>query len=210
LSSLANHRIEDDLSRHIGLDSQGARIVEGLFRHAPTHAFEPIVTGLIFAFTGSIAVVASLQTMYERLLGQEHRGWRDLPRFVLWVVVLIGYLIAEVVIGKPIRAAAGPVVHGLVSFVVVTTFFCWSMHFLLAGRVPWRLLVRPAVTTSVLWLALTFFSSIYFSSVVIDDSKLYGTIGVVFTFLTWFILIGAVVVLGAASGAVWQSRASRR
>ena len=37
-----------------------------------------------------------------------------------------------------------------------------------------------------------------------------GAIGVVFTFLTWFILIGGVIVLGAAVGAVWQQRTTRR
>jgi uncharacterized BrkB/YihY/UPF0761 family membrane protein len=47
------------------------------------------------------------------------------------------------------------------------------------------------------------FSSLYFSSVIIDDSKRYGTVGAIFTFLTWFILTGGVVVLGAACGAVW-------
>jgi hypothetical protein len=56
---------------------------------------------------------------------------------------------------------------------VATIFFAWTMHFLLAG------------------------------SVIIDDSKTSGTIGVVVTFLSWFILIGSVVVLGAACGAVW-------
>ena len=84
------------------------------------------------------------------------------------------------------------------------------MHFLLAGSVPWRLLIRPAFATAVLWVALGLFSSLYFSSVIIDDSKTYGTIGVVFTFLSWFILIGSVVVLGAACGAVWQQRTTRR
>src|SRR5437588_2768626 len=42
LSSLANERIDDDLSRHIGLDRQGAHIVRGLFRSSPTHAIAPI------------------------------------------------------------------------------------------------------------------------------------------------------------------------
>jgi uncharacterized BrkB/YihY/UPF0761 family membrane protein len=46
--------------------------------------------------------------------------------------------------------------------------------------------------------------------VLIDDSKTYGTIGVVFTFLSWFILIGVVIVLGAACGAVWQKRTEEK
>jgi hypothetical protein len=33
------------------------------------------------------------------------------------------------------------------------------------------------------------------------------TIGVVFTLLTWFFLIGAVLVLGAVLGAAWQANA---
>jgi len=96
------------------------------------------------------------------------------------------------------------VVQALLGFVVVAIFFWWTMHFLLAGRVPWRRLIRPALVTALLWAVLALFSSAYFSSVVIDDTRTYGTIGVVFTFLTWFILIGSVIVLGAALGTVWQ------
>ena len=35
LSSIANHRIHTDLSRHIGLNHEGARIVSQLFRSWP-------------------------------------------------------------------------------------------------------------------------------------------------------------------------------
>src|SRR5947209_11750236 len=59
LSSLANERVDDDLSRHIGLNGQGAQIVEHLFRHRPAHATIAILSGLLFSFAGSIAVVCS-------------------------------------------------------------------------------------------------------------------------------------------------------
>src|SRR6516165_10734397 len=103
LSSLANTRIDDDLSRHIGLNSRGAHIVETLFRNTPSHALVPIVTGLLFSFAGIVAVVASLQVVYERLFDQEHRGWRDLPRYVVWAVVVLGLLVAEGIIDHPER-----------------------------------------------------------------------------------------------------------
>ena len=207
LSSLANERIDDDLSRHIGLNSQGARIVHTLFRNTPTHAAAPIITGLLFAFAGIIAVVGSLRVIYERLFELEHRGLRDLPRLVAWVFALLGVLILDGAIDKPERTALGPIVQAVLGFVVVAAFFAWTMHFLLAGRVLWRLVIEPALVTALLWTGLALFSSLYFSSVVVDDSRLYGTIGVVFTLLTWFILIGAVIVLGATLGAVWQQRA---
>ena len=91
---------------------------------------------------------------------------------------------------------------------VVTCFFAWTMHFLLAGRVSWRLLLRPAIVTALLWIGLEAFSSVYFSAQIISDSKLYGPIGVVFSLMVWFIAIGAVIVLGAAAGATWAEHAS--
>ncbi|HEY2435641.1 MAG TPA: YhjD/YihY/BrkB family envelope integrity protein, partial [Solirubrobacteraceae bacterium] len=94
----------------------------------------------------------------------------------------------------------------VVSFVVVSIFFAWTIHFLLSGRVSWRRVVRPAVATALLWLGLALFSSLYFSSAIISEHKLYGTIGVIFVLLTWFIAMGAVLVLGAACGAEWHVR----
>lgn len=91
----------------------------------------------------------------------------------------------------------------------VTVFFWWTMHFLLAGRVGWRRLVRPAILTAFFWIGLELFSAAYFSPAIISDSRLYGTIGVVFSLMIWFIAIGAMIVLGAVAGATWNQRKSR-
>lgn len=208
ISSLANHRIDSDLSRHIGLNRHGAAIVHTLFRSSPSPAVLAILTALVFCVAGVVSIVASLQTIYERAFEQERRGWRDLPRFVIWAVVLFAILTADGSIDGPEGNAAGPIVQALLGFAVVAIFFLWTMHFLLAGRVQWRHLVRPALLTALLWLVFGLFSSLYFSTTIIDDTKTYGTIGVVFTFLTWFIAMGFVIVLGAASGAAWQRRAT--
>ena len=45
------------------------------------------------------------------------------------------------------------------------------------------------------------------SPLLISDSHTYGTIGVVFTLITWFFLIGGIIVLGAVFGAAWQAHA---
>ena len=209
LSSLANHRIDTDLSRHIGLDRQGALIVSRLFRSSPAHSTAAIVTALVFAAVGTIAVASSLQVIYERVFGQPHRGWKDVPRFVTWASVLFGALVADSVISRPVLTAAGPAGQGLVTYAGVAGFFWWTMHFLLAGRVPWRLLLRPALLTALFWIGLELFSSVYFSASIVSDSRLYGTIGVVFSLMIWFIAIGAVIVLGAVAGATWNQHKGR-
>jgi membrane protein len=88
----------------------------------------------------------------------------------------------------------------------VAAFFGWTVHFLLAGRVHWRRLVRPAILTALLWIGLELFSAAYFSTAIISDSSLYGTIGVVFSLMIWFIAIGAVIALGAVAGETWNQR----
>jgi len=90
-------------------------------------------------------VVASLQVVHERLFDQKHRGWRDRPRYVASVAIVLGLLIADGFVNRPERHVAGPVVQALMTFVVATVFFAWTMHFLLDGRVPWRLFIRPAL-----------------------------------------------------------------
>jgi membrane protein len=209
LSSLANHRIDTDLSRHIGLNRQGALIVSQLFRSSPAHSTAAIVTALVFAAVGTIAVASSLQVIYERVFGQPRRGWKDVPRFVTWAGVLFGALVADSVISGPVRAMAGPPGQGLITYAGVAGFFWWTMQFLLAGRVPWRLLLRPALLTALFWIGLELFSSVYFSASIISDSRLYGTIGVVFSLMIWFIAIGAVIVLGAVAGATWNQHKRR-
>ena len=173
----------------------------------------PIATGLLFTLAGVIAVGSSLQMLFERTFDQEDRGWRDLPRCIAYLAILLAVLIAEGTLTGPERHAAGPVVQAVLTFVVVAIFLAWTMHFLLDGRVSWRRVIRPALVTAVLWLGLAFFSAANFffsaanfSTVVIDDSRTYGTIGVVFTLLTWFILLGSVIVLGAGCGGVWEQR----
>ena len=205
LSSFANHRIDDDLSRHIGLNRHGAHIVQSLFRGTPARGLEPILTGFLFTVGGVVAVVSSLQFIYERIFGQAPRGWRNLPRGIGWLLTVLALLTFDGVINAPVRNATDPVVLDLVSLVTTTLFFWWTLHFLLSGRVPWRRLFRPAVASGVLWVGFGLFSSVYFSPLLISDSHTYGTIGVVFTLITWFFLIGAIIVLGAVFGAAWQA-----
>jgi len=83
------------------------------------------------------------------------------------------------------------------------------MHFLLTGRVPRRLLLRPAILTALFRIGLELFSSVYFSASIISDSRLYGTIGVVFSLMIWFTAIGAVIVLGAVAAPINFSHNSR-
>ena len=100
-------------------------------------------------------------------------------RFLTWVGVLFGALVTESILSGPVHAAGGAVAQGLVTYAGTAAVFWWTMHFLLAGRVPWRRLIHAAILTALLWIGLEVLSSVYFSAAVVSDSRLYGTIGVV-------------------------------
>lgn len=210
LSTFAGHRIQDDIARHLGLSGQGTRVVEGLFKASATSFNFAVFLGLLLSFAGTICVGRSVEIIYEKAFDvrpiSRPEGWL---RCTVWVVVISGVLIADGAIDIALRRDAGEVVFALVEFAVFAVFFWWSLHFLLAGRKTWQEVRPAAVTTAVFWIGLGVFAALYFSSTIVDDSKTYGTIGVAFTLVTWFIAIGAVLTLGAVAGAVWQKRRSR-
>jgi membrane protein len=207
LSAFANERIDDDITLHLGLDHRAARIVSHLFNQAsPAFSFAT-VTAVLFAVGGSLAVVCSLQQIYEKVFDQSRRGMRDTPRFVVWMVAISGAAALDSLIANPVRRlSAGFVFVELVTFAIFTPFMWWTMHFLLAGRVPWSRLLPSAVATGLLAMGLGLFSKNYFSSTIISDFRTYGAIGAVFSIMTWLIAIGAVVLIGAVAGPVWQER----
>jgi membrane protein len=155
-------------------------------------------------------VASSLQQIYEKVFGQDHpRGLGELSRLLTWIVVLCGAVVVESLAERPVSAvAAGGWLAPLVTVAIMTPFFWWTMHFLLAGRVRWRTLLSSALITGVFYGGLGVFSKFYFSETIISDSKTYGTIGAIFGIMTWFIAIGAVIILGAVAGAAWEDRRS--
>jgi membrane protein len=211
LSAFASQRIDDDISERLGLDRRAAGIVHHLFISAPATLSVATATSLIFLLAGMLAVASSLQQIYETVFRQDHQGLRDLYRLLTWIVVLIVVLVAESLAERPVSAVAGSGwLAPLVTVAIMAPFYWWTMHFLLAGRVRWRMLLPSAIITGVLFAGLGFFSKFYFSETIVSDSKMYGTIGAIFGIMTWFIVIGAVIILGAAAGAVWEDRRNLR
>jgi len=207
MSSFANRRIEDDLSRHLGLNAQASRIVEQLFSHSHSRATPAVVIAVVLSVVGAAGVAGTLQYDYERIFGTIHHGKGNALRLLIWAGAICGWFMLDALISAGTRPLpAGGVLNAVIGFVATYVFFWWSMHFLLAGNLPWARLRLPAAVTAALWLALEGLAALYFSSTITSDSRIYGTIGVVFSLLTWFIAIAAVILIGAVTGEVWQQR----
>jgi membrane protein len=206
LGFFANSRVDDNIATRLGLNREGSHIVEKLFSTNTHPAFTfGIIVSLALSLAGTVAVARSVQRLYQRVFAQpDVRGWSNVLRCLVWAVVAAGEVVLDAVIIRQLRdLPAGRIFLGLGNLVIVTAFFWWGLHFLLRGREPWRQLFPAALITGVFWVGLGAFAAFYFSSTLISDSHLYGTIGVVFTLVTWFIAMGAVITLGAVIGRVW-------
>jgi membrane protein len=207
LSAFASQRVDDDISLRLGLDRRAAGIVDHLITSAPATVNAATITSLIFVTAGMFAVASSLQQIYEKAFGQDHLGLRDWYRLLAWIVVLCAAVVLEsVAAGAARNAPAGGWLAPLVTVAIMAPFFWWTMDFLLAGRVPWSKLLPSAIVTGIFYGGLGVFSRFYFSGTIISDSKTYGTIGAILGIMTWLIAIGAVIILGAVAGAVWEER----
>jgi membrane protein len=208
LGAFANSRVDAKIAIRLGLNGKGTHIVESLFSSSHTGLNFGVVVALLLSLAGTIAVARSIQRLYQQIFGHpDVRGWSNVFRCLVWALAAATEVYVDAVISRPLRdLPAGRVFLGLGNLVIATALFWWGLHFLLHGRESWRRVFPAALATGVFWVGLGAFASFYFSSTLISDSHLYGTIGVVFTFITWFIAMGAVLTLGAVVGHVWVIR----
>jgi membrane protein len=208
LGALANTRVDDNIDTRLGLSRQGTQIVDSLFRSSHAGWNFGVVVALLLSLAGTIAVARSIQRLYRQVFDHpDVRGWSNVLRCLVWALAVAGEVIVDALISRPLRdLPAGRVFLGLGNLVIVLALFWWGLHFLLRGKESWRRLFPAALATGVFWVGLGAFASIYFSSTLVSDSHLYGAIGVVFTFMAWFIAIGAVIILGAVVGHTWLIR----
>ena len=205
-NALAGQSVTAGLARHLGLNQQAAADVDHLFTSSAATSGAITGTAWVFFILGGLAAASAIQELYERAFGLDRRGIKDMVRGLGWLIVLVGCSWLAGLAGPGLRDAGGPVLLAVIGLVVFTGFWWFTMWFLLAGRVAWRVLFPAAVATAVFWLGMEAVFSVIFSGMVISDNQKYGSIGVVFALMSWLIAIGVVIILGAVTGVVWHER----
>jgi len=78
----------------------------------------------------------------------------------------------------------------------------WTQHLLLTGRMPWAPLLPGALLTGVALSVLTSLADLYVPRALNKSLDKYGSLGAVFTLLSWLIVLCVVVTLCITAGAV--------
>ncbi|MGI5379903.1 YhjD/YihY/BrkB family envelope integrity protein [Streptomyces sp. CA-251387] len=120
-----------------------------------------------------------------------------------WIAWLAAWLVMIGVQGA-LRDGFG---HGLwlgVPLLLVTEvgMWWWTQHLLLTGRVPWLPLLPGALLTGTALSVLTAAAKLYVPRALNHSLDKYGSLGAVFTLLSWLIALCVVVTLCITVGAV--------
>lgn len=205
VAALAGRSATSGLAHRMGLSRQASDDVGQLF--TSSSATSNAVTGLSWAFfiLAGLAAASAVQQLYQRIFDVAPRLARDRLCALVWLAVTVGCLSLAPLVTPGLRTS-GPALFFVVALVMLVGFWWFSMWLLLAGRLSWRRLLLCGVATGACWAGMVAVFSVIFSGMIVSYDRKYGAIGVVFAFMSFFIAIGVVLILGAVLGLVWQER----
>ncbi|MEV6838383.1 ribonuclease BN [Streptomyces sp. NPDC051133] len=181
----------------LGLTQEAAQAVATLFAPTTT-SYTLTATSAVLLLLGVMAVAGTLQSWYQMLFDVPLGAVRRTVTRLAWLAGLFAYTAAQAAFGRAVDD--GWLLPALVGFLWAVAFWWASIYVLLAGTVPWRALLPPALVTSVCWTGLGVFSAHYFSAAIVANEQKYGPIGVVMVILSWLVAVGVVIHLGAIVG----------
>lgn len=168
------------------------------------------VVGGLMVLISATACSRAMQRLCERAWSMPKAGarlaaWR-------WVTWLAAWLLMFAVQGS-LRDGFGIGLWLGVPLLLIaeTGIWWWTQHLLLAARLPWLPLLPGALLTGTALSVLTSSASLYVPRALNRSLEKYGSLGAVFTLLSWLISLCVVVALCITAGAViarepWATR----
>ncbi|MGR6998254.1 YhjD/YihY/BrkB family envelope integrity protein [Yinghuangia aomiensis] len=205
IAALAGRSAAAGVSRRMGLNKQAADDVGQLFTSSANTS--AAITGLswVFFILAGLAAAAAVQQLYQRIFQVAPRPALDRLGALGWLAFAVGCLSLAAAVMPGLRATT-PVLFWTASLVAPIAFWWCGMWLLLAAKLSWRRLLPSAVATGACWTGMQAVFAVIFSGMIVEYNDKYGSIGLVFALMSFFIAIGVVLTLGAVLGQVWQDR----
>ncbi|WP_353943496.1 YhjD/YihY/BrkB family envelope integrity protein [Streptomyces sp. HUAS MG91] len=159
------------------------------------------VVGALVMLASATACSRALQRVCERAWGLPSAGLKLIAwRWVAWLCVWL----AVVILQNLLRGGfgAGPWLGLPLSYAASVLLWWWTQHLLLGGRVPWLPLLPGALLTGVGVVSLSWASRLYMPRTLDRSLAEFGPFGLVFSLLSWLIVLFTVVCVGISAGCV--------
>ncbi|MER6299284.1 YhjD/YihY/BrkB family envelope integrity protein [Kitasatospora sp. NPDC001539] len=161
--------------------------------------------GILVTLLSATSCSRILQRLCERSWHLPHLAGRLAAwRWLAWLLVWLTALILQGQVRSGFGAGSG---LGVVLYLITATLlWWWTQHLLLGGRVPWLPLLPGALLTGAALTALAWVSRLYVPRSLNRSVTQFGPLGLVFTLLSWLIVVFTAVTLGIAIGYVVASQ----
>ncbi|WP_254710580.1 YihY/virulence factor BrkB family protein [Streptomyces lunaelactis] len=185
-----------------GLTGDADAQLEQILQSHPGTVGQTIGTvGALMVLISATACSRALQRLFRRAWALPSGGaglavWRWLAWIVVWLAVVL--------VQGPLHDGFGA---GLwlgvpVTAITLTALWWWTQHLLLAGRVHWLPLLPGAFLTAAALTVLSVSARIYMPHALNRSLQEYGSVGSVFTMLSWLIVVCAAIAVSITVGAV--------
>ncbi|WP_326847109.1 YhjD/YihY/BrkB family envelope integrity protein [Streptomyces kaniharaensis] len=160
--------------------------------------------GIVVTLLSATACSRVLQRLCERSWHMSHTGARVAAwRWLAWLLVWLAALLFQGRIHAAFGAGSG--LGTALSLVSGTLLWWWTQHVLLGGRIRWLPLLPGAVITGAGLLVFFWASKIYMPHAFDRSITQFGPFGLVFTLLSWLIMICVTITVCIATGYVVAS-----
>jgi len=194
--------LAERLVDHLKLTGASASLVRETFGSASSNALAASIGVVVSFLLWGIGIGQIFQDVYARAWGIKVGSLADQGLFAIFFFVLTGALALGVVSGASLRAA-GWLVLVPVWLVASTAFWLWVPRFLLHRRIGLRELLPGALLASVVLGGTVATSPLFVASPLNTNGRLYGSFGVVVTFIGYvFVIVTMSLVCGVFSP-VW-------
>ncbi|MFJ3790271.1 YhjD/YihY/BrkB family envelope integrity protein [Kitasatospora sp. NPDC090091] len=189
------------LRHELGLQGQAGDSVQQLLQTGKDQETGFGVVGALVTLLSATALSRAVQRVCERCWelpksGTRLAAWRWLVLLLVWLIVLV--------FQAPLRNGFGVGTWlGIpLTFVAACLLWWWTQHLLLAGRVRWLPLLPGSLLCGVAVIGLGLAARIYLPRAMTRSVQQFGSYGVVFTSLSWLIVLFTGLTLAIAMGRV--------
>ncbi|HEV7759536.1 MAG TPA: YihY/virulence factor BrkB family protein [Acidimicrobiales bacterium] len=188
----------------LGLSGQAAETLLDAFQAAERTRRGATIVGFVTLLWSGLGVVATAEAVINAAWQAKGRGLVGKLNALAWVAGAGTLLLVSIGLTSLANVLPGPaaIPTVLIGLVLDTLLFLWTFRQLANVSVGWRDHLPGAIVGAVGFGLLKLVGAVYVPRLVASSSALYGSIGVVFAVLAWFVLGARLLMYASAYNVV--------
>ena len=206
--SAGNVDLASETVDRLGLDGKAARTVLDAFSTAERTRGTVTVIGFVGLLWAGLGVVDAMSAMVNTVWQVTGRGMVGKLHELAWVAGAGSAFLVSLGLASLVRFVPGPAIvpSVLVGFLVDLLLVMWTFRALTNVGVPWRTHLPGAIVAGIGLGVLKLVAGFWVPRLVTSSSALYGSLGVVFALLAWFVLAAKLLMYATAYNVVRHER----